>query len=85
MAEISSKRPGRPSLGARKQLKVRVYEDVREASKVKAKERGMTETDYIAWLIERDDPKASPEREPLFAVRNDARPERQDDISESAA
>ncbi len=52
---------------------------------MKAKERGMTETDYIAWLIERDDPKASPEREPLFAVPNNARPQRQDDISESAA
>lgn len=54
MAEISSRHPGRPSLGDRKQLKIRVFEDIRDASRQRAKFYGLTETDYIAALIAAD-------------------------------
>lgn len=54
MAEISPRHPGRPSLGARTQLKIRVFDDIRAASRQRAKFYGLTETDYIAALIAAD-------------------------------
>lgn len=54
MAEISRRHPGRPSLGERTQLKIRVFHDIRAASRQRAKFYGLTETDYIAALIAAD-------------------------------
>ncbi|UNN05256.1 hypothetical protein [Rhodococcus opacus] len=54
MVEMSPRKPGRPSLGERKQLKVRVIPEIKDAAKRAAHSHGMTETQYITALIAAD-------------------------------
>lgn len=53
MAE-SPRRPGRPSLGERLMVPVRIHPDLKEAVTQAAKNHGMTVNGYIAALIAAD-------------------------------
>ena len=54
MADISPRRPGRPSLGERVRLVCRIAPELKKAAEQKAMSRGMSENDYLTALIAAD-------------------------------